>query len=95
VFETLEGTGEITPVYVEGAEPGDTLVVDVVSSSTAAGAGTGSFPDFGLLAGEFEKPYIHYYLSKGHSCGTATQPRRWGGQRSGIGPTACAGRPST
>jgi acetamidase/formamidase len=68
VFETLEGTGEITPVYVEGAEPGDTLVVDVVSSSTAAGAGTGSFPDFGLLAGEFEKPYIHHYRLERGTC---------------------------
>jgi acetamidase/formamidase len=56
------------PVYVEGAEPGDTLVVDVVSLEHRGWGWNGVIPGFGLLAGEFEKPYIHHYRLERGTC---------------------------
>jgi acetamidase/formamidase len=67
VFETLEGTGQISPdspdealatldptkihpmtgsVYVEGAEPGDTLVVDVITLEHRGWGWNGVIPGF-------------------------------------------------
>ena len=41
------------PVFVEGALPGDTLQVDVLSIETADWGWTGLIPGFGLLSDEF------------------------------------------
>ena len=89
VFETLEGTGQVTPetesatvgaldgtlihpltgpVLVEGAMPGDTLVVEVVSLEHHGWGWNGVIPGFGLLGGEFETPYIHHYSLDGAAC---------------------------
>jgi len=40
------------PVYVEGAEPGDTLAVTLIELEPGDWGWTGVWPDFGLLAGE-------------------------------------------
>ncbi|ANB11901.1 formamidase [Sugiyamaella lignohabitans] len=41
------------PVYIEGAEPGDTLEVELMKLDPADWGWTAIFPDFGLLADEF------------------------------------------
>ncbi|KAI3614927.1 acetamidase formamidase [Moniliophthora roreri] len=46
------------PIYVEGAHPGDTLKVDVISVETAEWAWTGLIPGFGLLADDFPEPVL-------------------------------------
>jgi acetamidase/formamidase len=89
VFETLEGTGQITletasealaalqaerihpltgPVAVEGAQPGDTLEVEVVDLEHAGWGWNGVIPGFGLLADDFAEPYIHHYDLVGDEC---------------------------
>ncbi|MDQ3894698.1 MAG: acetamidase/formamidase family protein [Actinomycetota bacterium] len=89
VFETLEGTGQITsesdasvlanlepslihpltgPVYVEGAEPGDVLKIEVLSLEHKGWGWNGVIPGFGLLGDEFPTPYIHHYALAGEDC---------------------------
>ena len=46
------------PVYVEGAEPGDLLVVDVVEVAPPAFGFTVQIPGFGFLRDAFPDPYI-------------------------------------
>jgi acetamidase/formamidase len=46
------------PVYVEGALPGDTLQVDVLSMEPAEWGWTGLIPGFGLLTDDFPEPYL-------------------------------------
>jgi acetamidase/formamidase len=89
IFETLEGTGQVTPatgsgalaslrpglihplngpVVVEGATPGDGLVVEVVALEHKGWGWNGVIPGFGLLGGEFGEPYIHHYRLAGDEC---------------------------
>lgn len=42
------------PIFVEGAEPGDVLQVDVLELETADWGWTAAIPGFGLLAEEFD-----------------------------------------
>jgi acetamidase/formamidase len=49
------------PVYVEGAEPGDALVVDIVSIKHKGWGWNSVIPGFGLLAEDFPDPYLHIY----------------------------------
>src|SRR6266849_1078240 len=49
------------PVYVEGAEPEDALVVDIVSIKHKGWGWNSVIPGFGLLAGDFPEPYLHHY----------------------------------
>jgi acetamidase/formamidase len=46
------------PVYVEGAEPGDALEVEVLDLKTADWAWTAIMPNFGLLADDFQEPHL-------------------------------------
>jgi acetamidase/formamidase len=46
------------PIYVEGAEPADTLQIDVLSLEPADWGWTAIIPGFGLLADEFPDPAI-------------------------------------
>ncbi|KAL0576188.1 ATP-binding mismatch repair protein [Marasmius crinis-equi] len=46
------------PIYVEGATPGDTLKVDVISVETADWGWTAIIPGFGLLADEIRGPAL-------------------------------------
>jgi acetamidase/formamidase len=89
VFETLEGTGQVSPgtppetlanldpslihpltgpVYIEGAEPRDTLVVEVLALEHHGWGWNGVIPGFGLLAAEFSTPYIHHYQLEEDRC---------------------------
>lgn len=46
------------PIYVEGAEPGDTLEIEMVDLQPATWGWTAIIPGFGLLADEFSEPAL-------------------------------------
>lgn len=46
------------PVYVEGAEPGDALIVEILEFVPSGVGWTANIPGFGLLADEFPDPYL-------------------------------------
>jgi acetamidase/formamidase len=49
------------PVFIEGAEPGDALVVDIISLKHKGWGWNAVIPGFGLLAEDFPEPYLHIY----------------------------------
>jgi len=49
------------PVYIDGAEPGDGLMVEVVNFKHKGWGWNAVIPNFGLLASEFPDPYLHHY----------------------------------
>ncbi|HZW56174.1 MAG TPA: acetamidase/formamidase family protein [Nitrososphaerales archaeon] len=56
------------PVYVEGAQPGDALAIEVEEVKPASWGWTGIMPGLGLLSDEFNAPYLHVWdLSRGRS----------------------------
>jgi acetamidase/formamidase len=56
------------PVYVEGAEPGDALVVEILDLEHKGWGWNAVLPHFGLLAGEFPRHYLHHYTLVEDSC---------------------------
>src|SRR5258708_13553087 len=56
------------PIYVEGAEPGDTLEVEFVDFQPADWGWTAVIPGFGLVADEFTEPALKIWqLSAGRA----------------------------
>ena len=55
------------PVFVEGAQPGDTLEVEIVSLTPGEWAWCGIFPGEGLLAEDFPEPYLRTFELEGGS----------------------------
>ena len=54
------------PVYVEGAEPGDTLAVELLDLHTKGWGWTAILPGLGLLADDFTEPYLRVFdLTRG------------------------------
>ena len=53
---------------MEGAEPGDTLVIEVLDLQHKGWGWSAVFPDFGPLAGEFAREYLHHYRLEGEWC---------------------------
>jgi len=49
------------PVYVEGAELGDALVVDIISIKHKGWGYNAVIPHIGLLPDDFPEPYLHHY----------------------------------
>lgn len=49
------------PVYVNSAEPGDALAVEIVSIKNKGWGWNAVIPSFGLLGSEFQTPYLHHY----------------------------------
>ncbi len=49
------------PVFVEGAEPGDALKIEILDLDLASWGWTGLLPDFGLLSDEFPEPYFRSF----------------------------------
>jgi len=47
------------PVFVEGAEPGDSLVVEILELEGSGWGWSAIIPGFGLLADDFAEPYLH------------------------------------
>ena len=56
------------PVYVEGAQPGNVLSVEVIRLEHKGWGWNGVIPGFGLLSEEFDSPYLHHYQLKGDQC---------------------------
>jgi acetamidase/formamidase len=56
------------PVHVDGAAPGDTLEVEVVSLEHKGWGWNAVLPGFGLLADEFPDPYLHHYRLERDAC---------------------------
>ena len=52
------------PLYVEGAQPGDALVVKVEDVRPANWGWTGVIPGLGLLPEEFSEPHLHVWNLK-------------------------------
>lgn len=46
------------PIFVNGAEPGDALVVEILAIDLDAWGWTGNIPGFGLLADRFGQPHL-------------------------------------
>jgi acetamidase/formamidase len=56
----------VGPIYVEGAEPGDTLAVNMLSIETQGWGWAAILPGFGLLPDDFPDPYLRIFdLSEG------------------------------
>jgi acetamidase/formamidase len=64
------------PVYVDGAEPGDTLKVTLLGFEASGWAWTGVIPGFGLLAEDFPKPALHIW-SYDRTFSTAAAYGKW------------------
>lgn len=47
------------PVFVEGAKPGDALVIDVLGFQGTGWGWTAIIPGFGLLSDDFSAPFLH------------------------------------
>jgi formamidase len=47
------------PVYIEGAAPGDSLIVTIEGFETSGWGWTAIIPGFGLLADQFPDPFLH------------------------------------
>jgi len=60
------------PVYIDGAQPGDVLVVDILGFSGGGWGWTAIIPGFGLLADEF--PEAHINISKYDEKGIEFRP---------------------
>ena len=56
------------PVYVEGAEPGDGLEVEVVRIKNKGWGWNAVIPGFGLLGEDFPNPYLHHYKLSRTQC---------------------------
>lgn len=59
------------PIYVEGAEPGDTLEVEFLDYQPAGWGWTAVIPGFGLLADEFPEPALKIWRLEGGAEGVA------------------------
>ena len=49
------------PVFIDGAEPGDALLVTILSLQTEGWGWTANIPGFGLLADRFTEPALHIW----------------------------------
>lgn len=49
------------PIYVKGAQPGDTLEVEILDFRSLDWGWTGMIPGFGLLTDEFPEPHLRTY----------------------------------
>lgn len=56
------------PVYVDGAEPGDALEVEIMSLKHKGWGWNAVIPNFGLLGNEYTTPYVHHYNLSRTSC---------------------------
>lgn len=55
-------------VFIKGAEPGDALEVEIVDMKHKGWGWSGHLPGFGLLADDFDYPYIHHWELDGDKC---------------------------
>ncbi len=55
-------------VFVAGAEPGDTLQVEILDMQHKGWGWTGFKPGFGLLSEDFDSAYLHHWQLEGDAC---------------------------
>ncbi len=54
------------PIYVNDAQPGDTLAIEILDIHTEGWGWTAILPGFGLLTDDFQEPYLRVFdLTKG------------------------------
>ena len=56
------------PVFVKGAEPGDTLVVEILKLEHKGWGWNGHLPGFGLLADDFDFAFLQHWRLVGDAC---------------------------
>jgi acetamidase/formamidase len=56
------------PVLVKGAEPGDALEVEILKMEHKGWGYNGHIPGFGLLADDFDYPFLQHWRLEGDSC---------------------------
>lgn len=56
------------PVYIKGAEPGDTLEVEIIDLVHKGWGWTATIPGFGLLADDFPEPFLHHWRLENETC---------------------------
>ena len=56
------------PVFVKGAQPGDTLEVEILKLEHKGWGWNGHIPGFGLLADDFAYPFVQHWRLAGSSC---------------------------
>ncbi|HEX9797162.1 MAG TPA: acetamidase/formamidase family protein [Anaerolineales bacterium] len=66
----------IGSIYVKGAEPGDTLQVDILKMEHKGWGWSGHLQGFGLLADDFPAAYIHHWKLEGDACHFGVQDIR-------------------
>ncbi|MEJ8475405.1 acetamidase/formamidase family protein [Roseibium algae] len=59
------------PIYVDGAEPGDTLAVKIHQFKPSGFGWTANIPGFGLLADQFKDPALHLWSYDKDKLGTS------------------------
>jgi len=59
------------PIYVDGAEPGDALVVKIHEFKPSGFGWTANIPGFGLLADQFKDPALHVWSYDKDKLGTS------------------------
>jgi acetamidase/formamidase len=56
------------PVFVDGAQPGDTLEVEILDLQHKGWGWNAVIPGFGLLPDDFPNAYLHHYVLEGNEC---------------------------
>ncbi len=56
------------PVFIDGAQPGDTLEVEILDLQHKGWGWNAVIPGFGLLPDDFPKAYLHHYMLEGNEC---------------------------
>jgi acetamidase/formamidase len=56
------------PVFVKGAQPGDTLEVEILKLQHKGWGWNGFLPGFGLLASDFDYPFVQHWRLEGEAC---------------------------
>lgn len=56
------------PIFIKGAHPGDVLEVDILKMEHKGWGWNGHLPGFGLLADDFDYPYVQHWRLEGDSC---------------------------
>lgn len=56
------------PVFVQGAQPGDTLVVEILELVHKGWGWNSHAPNFGLLQADFDYPYLQHWRLEGEFC---------------------------
>jgi acetamidase/formamidase len=64
-FDTIYNLGG--PVFVEGAEPGDTLEIEILALEPGEWGWTTIIPELGLLPDDFPEPYLKIFDLRGRS----------------------------